>query len=142
MAILFLALFVSLNWNGFSPSNNPTNNTPTPTLTPTASPTPKSTNTNTSVQVSGTVTTNEGVPTQIIFEQMSTSGSLTGKVYSSAIISGNYSVVLPNKEFFAVSVNWENPNGTSGTHHFIQPYGTNAGIGVNSITCPFEWDIA
>jgi hypothetical protein len=73
---------------------------------------------------------------------MSTSGSLTGKVYSSSIVSGNYSVVLPNKEFFAVSINWEKTDGTSGTHHLIFPYGTNAGLGVNSITCPFEWETA
>lgn len=90
-SIIFLAVFVSLNWNGFSPSNNPTNNTPTPTQTPTASPTPKSTNTNISVQVSGTVTTNEGVPTQITFEQMSTSGSLTGKV----TVQRLFQVIIP-----------------------------------------------
>jgi hypothetical protein len=98
---------------------------------------------NSKISDSGTVTTNKGIiPTQIHFEQMSVSGSLTGKVYSSAIVSGTYSVVLPNKEFFAVSVNWENPDGTSGIHYFIQPYGTNAGVGVNSITCPFEWETA
>ena len=97
---------------------------------------------NSKISVSGTVTTNQGVPTQIHFEQMSESGSLTGKVYSSAIVSDTYSVVLPNKEFFAVSVNWESPNGTSGIHYFIQPYGTNARVGVNSITCPFEWETA
>ncbi len=98
---------------------------------------------NSKISVSGTVTTNKGrIPTQIIFEQMSGSGSLTGKVYSSSIVSGTYSVVLPNKEFFAVSVNWESPDGTSGIQYFIQPYGTNAGVGVNSIICPFEWETA
>ncbi len=94
------------------------------------------------ISVSGRVTTNEGIPNQIIFEQMSSYGSLTGKVYSSPIVSGNYAVVLPSEEYFAVSVNWEKTDGTSGTHHFIFPYGTLAGVGVNSITCPFEWEIA
>jgi hypothetical protein len=98
---------------------------------------------NSKVSVSGTVTTNKGrIPAQIIFEQMSSSVSPTGEVYSSAIFSGNYAVVLPNKEFFAVSVNWESPDGTSGIQHFIQPYGTSAGVGVNSITCPFAWETA
>ena len=108
--------------------------------TPTSNPAPKSTDVSTIVQVSGTVTTNEGIPTQIVFEQLSPSGSLTDKVYISAIVLGNYSVVLPNKEFFAVSVDWTKPDGTTGTNHFIQPYGTNAGADVNSINCPFEWE--
>jgi hypothetical protein len=148
LSILFLALLVSLYLNGFFTSNLTTNTSPTPTLmptttpTPTPNPTPNSAIVNTTVLLSGTVTTNEGVPTQIIFKQLSSSGSLTGKVYYSAIVSSNYSVVLPNKEFFAVSVDWTKPDGTAGTHHFIQPYGTNADVGVNSITCPFEWETA
>ena len=96
---------------------------------------------NSKISLSGTVTTNKGrIPTKIIFEQMGSSGGLTGKAYSSVIyVSGNYAVVLPNKEFFAVSVEYKSPDGTSGIKGFIQPYGTSAEVGVNSITCPFAW---
>jgi hypothetical protein len=95
---------------------------------------------NAKISVSGIVTTNNATPTEIVFEQLSPSGTLTGKTYSSTIISGNYEVQLPNKEFFAVSVDWTRPDGTSGTQYFVQPYRTDAGVGVNSITCPFEWE--
>jgi hypothetical protein len=95
---------------------------------------------NDKISVSGTVTTNHATPTRIEFEQISSSGALTGKTYSSTIYdSGTYKVELPNKEFFAVSVNYKRPNGTTGVQHFIQPYGTYADVGVNSINCPFAW---
>ncbi len=94
---------------------------------------------NANVLVAGRVTTNNVAPTEIVFEELSSSGSLTGKTFSSVIISGNYEVELPNKEFFAVSVNWSKPDGTTGLHYFILPYGTDAGVGVSSINCPFEW---
>lgn len=97
---------------------------------------------NSKIILSGTVITNNATPTQITFEQLSSTGSLTGKTYSSVINSGNYSVELPNNEFFAVRVAWTGPDGTTGTQHFIQPYRVNAGVGVNSINCPFEWDTA
>jgi hypothetical protein len=51
---------------------------------------------------------------------------------------GNYVVVLPNQEFFAVKVAYIRPEAT-GIQHFIQPYRTNAGVGVHLVDCPFGW---
>jgi hypothetical protein len=96
---------------------------------------------NDKISVSGKVTTNNKTPTKVVFEQLSSPyGSLTGKIYSSTIISGNYSVELPNKTYFALSVDYTRPDGTSGTHHFILPFSTDAAVGVNSITWPFGWE--
>ena len=143
VVIAFLVYIVSSSWSSSFPSNVHTNSSLTPTLTPTLTLTPNPTPVTyvgTSLLVSGTVIANEGVPTKITFEQMSSTGSLTGQIYSSAVILGNYSVFLPKGEFFAVSVNWEKPDRSTGIHYFIQPYGTNGRAGVNSITCPFEWE--
>jgi hypothetical protein len=91
------------------------------------------------IKVSGTVNGGIGiVPTQITFEQLSSTGAHV-QTFTAMVQSGYYTIFLPNKQFYAVSVVWEGPDGTSGTHYFIQPYGVNAEEGVTSITCPFSW---
>lgn len=94
---------------------------------------------NSKISVSGTVNGGIGVvPTQIMFEQFSATGTTT-QTFIVPVQSGNYVISLPNKQFFAVGVSWEGLDGASGTQHFIQPYGVNAGVGITSITCPFSW---
>jgi hypothetical protein len=92
-----------------------------------------------SVSVSGTVSGGAGiVPTQIIFDQLTHAGAVV-KTFSAPVESGGYIISLPNHQFFAVSVMWEGSDGTSGTHHFIMPWDTDAGVGVTQINCPFSW---
>lgn len=94
---------------------------------------------NSKVSVSGTVSGGIGViPTQMKFDQLSHSGA-TLQTFTATIQAGNYAIALPNKQFYAVSVTWESSDGTSGTHHFIMPWNTNAGVGITQINCPFSW---
>ena len=93
---------------------------------------------NSQVTVSGSITSGVGkVLTEIIFEQLSSSGS-TLQTFTAPVNSGQYSIILPNNQFYAVSDAWTSSDGSSGTHHFIFPFGVSAGVGVTSITCPFS----
>ena len=56
------------------------------------------------------------------------------------ILNRKSSVVLSNNQFFSVSVTWTGSTGATGVQNFIFPFGTSAGVGVNSITSPFEGD--
>ena len=89
------------------------------------------------VSVAGTVSEGSKTPIQIIFEQLSPSGA-TVQTFTAPIQSGNYAISLPNKQFYAVSVAWNSYDGSSGIHHYILPYGVDAGVGVNSVNCPFS----
>jgi hypothetical protein len=94
---------------------------------------------NSKVTVSGIVSVGTGVvPTQIIFDPLSNSGA-TVQTFTAPVQSGNYALILPNKQFFAVSVTWEDSEGASGTHHFIMLWNTDAGVGITQINCPFSW---
>ncbi|MCL4430342.1 MAG: hypothetical protein M1167_06275 [Chloroflexi bacterium] len=94
---------------------------------------------NVRVLVSGTVKGGTGVvPTQIIFEQLTATNAVV-QTFTAPVQSGQYSVSLPNKQFYAVSIFWESSDGTSGKHQFIMPWNTNADVGVTQIDCPFEW---
>ena len=93
---------------------------------------------NSEITVSGTVNVPAGgVPTQIRFEQLSTNLE-TVKTFTAPIQSGNYAITLPNKQFYAVSVTWDNSEGSSETHQFISPFHVDANVGVTSITSPFS----
>lgn len=92
---------------------------------------------NSKVLVSGTVSVGSGVPIQILFDQLTHAGA-TVQTFTAAIQSGNYVISLPNQQFYAVSIVWENSDGASGTHQFIMPYNTDAGVGITQINCPFS----
>ena len=112
---------------------------PTYTPSPNPSPTPISSDYDSKVNVSGSITPGVGkVSTEIIFAQLSAYGS-TVQTFTAPVISGHYSIILPNNQYYAVSDSWTSPDGSSGTHNFMLPYHVSAGVGITSITCPFSW---
>jgi hypothetical protein len=93
---------------------------------------------NSAVKVSGTVDGGIGIiPTQITFDQLSSTGARV-QAFTASVQSGHYTIFLPDKQFYYVSVVWEGSDGFSGTHYFIMPCGVNA-EGAASITIPFSW---
>ena len=44
-----------------------------------------------------------------------------------------------NSYYFAVC--WEKLDGSSGIHHFIQPFRVNVGVGVTSLICPISFGV-
>jgi hypothetical protein len=93
---------------------------------------------NSVVKVSGTADGGIGIiPTQITFDQLSSTGA-RGQAFTATVQSGHYTIFLPNKQFYYVSLAWEASDGTSGTHYFIMPCGVDA-EGATSITIPFSW---
>jgi hypothetical protein len=90
------------------------------------------------VLVYGTINGGAGVmPNRIIFEELSNTGA-SMQTFAVYVDSWNYSISLPNRHFFVISVDWDNMIGSSGTQDFIMPYGVDAGVGVSSKNCPFS----
>ncbi len=121
--------------------------TPIPTLASTATPAPTSTPTpfaNPLITVSGRIETSEGYATQVLFEQVNgfvplsrnpvTLGpSFTAEVqYDPKLDNYNYTIQLPNNQWFALSVFYETLNKTSVVYHFIQPFRLFENSGVTS----------
>jgi hypothetical protein len=92
---------------------------------------------NSKILVSGTVNGPSGVlPKQIVFDLLYGPPA----TFTASVDSGRFSVSLLNKHLYSVTVQWDNQDGTKGTHHFILPFNLDAGIGVNSLTyADFHW---
>ena len=92
---------------------------------------------NSEFTISGTINGGNKVPTQIIFEQLSTTGA-TVQTFTATVTSGQYTITLPNNQwYYAVSINWITPDGQSGTHHYLFPRSYGVGVGITSKMEPF-----
>ena len=92
---------------------------------------------NSEFSMSGTISGGNKVPTQIIFEQLSDTGS-TVHTFTAPVTSGQYTITLPNNHmYYAVSIDWITPDGQSGTYHYLLPRSFGVGVGVTSKMEPF-----